>query len=40
MGYTYGMNNLGSNAADANSIQSLLIFTGEDNKPARRAGGE
>ena len=40
MSYTYGMNNLGSNAVDANNIQSLLMFMGEDSKPARRAGGE
>jgi hypothetical protein len=40
MGYTYGMKNPGSNAADADNVQALRMITGEDNGPARRAGGE
>ncbi len=40
MGYTYGMNNLGSNAADAYSNLSLLTGADEDNELARRASDE
>jgi hypothetical protein len=40
MGYTYDMNNPGSNDTDAYNVQALLMITGEDNGPARRAGGE
>jgi len=40
MGYTYDMNNPGSNAADVDNVQSLLTITGEDNGLARRASGE
>ena len=38
MSYTYGMNNSGSNAADADNVQVWLMITGEDNGLARRAG--
>lgn len=40
MGYTYGMKNLGSDVADADSIQSLRTGANEDNEQAWRPGAE
>jgi hypothetical protein len=40
MGYTYDMDNPGSNDADAYNVQVLLMITGEDKGLARRAGAE
>jgi len=40
MGYTYGMKNFGSDAADTDSVPSLLTGAGKDDEQARRADSE